>query len=747
VELNEIMLKPIYAKDDHNTPRLIAKVGLLLLLVIACLTIWSGSKYLEAASWRRHTDKVISEVRQLKYSLQSTIAHHRGYLLTSRPETLARYKDAKQNVFNGIESVRELVKDNSGQTANINRSHLLWQEKVALLDRANYLNTTDKEAAHAMLEDELLNIAKDGMFTSLTQIEDMEDLLLKQRTERAERNFKMTSTIASIGLLTAFVLFFISTYLLQKEIKIREGVEAELKAASHKALEASTLKSSFLANMSHEIRTPLNGIIGMSKLLEQTKLDEHQADYVDTIKLSSASLLALINDILDLSKIESGKFQLEETNFELSSLLKSTISIVDFQAKNKGISLVSELPANLPDFYLGDPLRIRQVLLNLLNNAIKFSDRGQVVLKVTRLTEDAESRAKLKFEIIDQGVGFDDDTKTKLFQTFSQGDDSTSRRYGGTGLGLSISKQIVEMMDGKIDVESVKGVGSKFYFVLDLKLAKYENDYRPVQTVTSIRHDLRGKILIAEDNRINQKVVAEMVRLLGCQFKVVENGQLCIEALKEDHYDLILMDGQMPVMDGYDATRAIRDGASGTQNRSIPILATTANAIKGDIEKCLEAGMNDYISKPISYSDLSVKIEKWLERGRKVVDGGAIEKLTKQEMELGKPLINELIDIFLEETPVMIDKMRTNLYEGKRKEIAAIAHSLKSSAAVLGALRMRDLTERIEKAPADLTDQQMTFLIDSIEKDSHLVYAELKHLKAPQSPPESEQKNPPPANA
>jgi CheY-like chemotaxis protein/HPt (histidine-containing phosphotransfer) domain-containing protein len=447
--------------------------------------------------------------------------------------------------------------------------------------------------------------------------------------------------------------------------------------------------------------------------------------------------LALINDILDFSKIESGKFQLEETNFELKSLLNSAVSIVDYSAKTKGLEIVTNVESNVPEFLVGDPLRLRQVLLNLLNNAIKFSDTGTIKLLVQKLTTGDDSQAKLLFEVIDQGVGFDNETRSKLFKSFSQGDNSMSRRYGGTGLGLAISKQIVELMSGAIDVESTKGVGSKFFFDVLLKVPKKDSTIQSISTMHTIP-PLRGYILVAEDNRVNQKVVSEMLGLMGCTSQVVENGKEAIEALRGEDFDLVLMDAQMPVMDGYEATRLIRRGDAGTHHKNIPILATTANAIKGDIEACLEAGMNDYISKPIAYNDLAIKIEKWMARGQNVIDDTNLQKLREQGEKSGKEFITELVEIFKQDAPEAVAVMRSNLNAKLYKEIPAIAHNLKTSAGILGAHRLKEIAERIERSKMEpITEQQLALLVDSLDKELQLVLEHLDRYRSSR-PPEAQ---------
>jgi CheY-like chemotaxis protein len=311
-----------------------------------------------------------------------------------------------------------------------------------------------------------------------------------------------------------------------------------------------------------------------------------------------------------------------------------------------------------------------------------------------------------------------------------------TRKYGGTGLGLAISKQIVEMMKGSIDVDSVKGIGSRFYFDVNLGLPQTDAAIQKISNLKPVA-PLQGHILIAEDNLVNQKVVSEMLSTMGCTSQVVENGNAAIAALLSEKFDMVLMDAQMPIMDGYEATRQIRKGQAGEDNKTIPILATTANAIKGDIELCLEAGMNDYISKPISYNDLAFKIGKWLGRGFNVVNPANMDSLKRDESKNGVSLLNEVVDIFNEDSPALVTKMREAIRDKHYEKVPAIAHNLKSSAAVLGAIRLKDLAERIETLDLKSTnEQQLTLLVDSLEKELRLVQEYLgKNIRHQYPPP------------
>jgi PAS domain S-box-containing protein len=410
-----------------------------------------------------------------------------------------------------------------------------------------------------------------------------------------------------------------------------ERKNEELEAALATAREATQLRSRFLANMSHEIRTPMNGVLGMTDFLLATKLTSEQQEFAESIKRSADALLALINDILDLSKIEAGKLRLDRVQFQLGPTIAEVVSLFALEARMKGLGFASNVPADLPRVVVGDPGRLRQVLRNLLGNALKFTDHGEIGVHAELLNE-ATNVVQIRFTVHDTGIGMPPDQQSRLFESFTQGDGSSTRRHGGTGLGLAISKQLVELLGGEIGVASEPGQGSRFWFTASFgkgasteipapnpamvqnpstrtmakgPIAPPARAQKPVVVASHLR------VLLAEDNEINQRITLRLLEKLGVPADAVVNGREAVQALEKRKYDLVLMDCQMPDMDGFEATAIVRSREVGTHT---PICALTANAMEGDRERCLAAGMDDYISKPVGLEKLQKAVDRWVHR-------------------------------------------------------------------------------------------------------------------------------------
>jgi signal transduction histidine kinase/CheY-like chemotaxis protein/HPt (histidine-containing phosphotransfer) domain-containing protein len=534
---------------------------------------------------------------------------------------------------------------------------------------------------------------------------------------------------------------------LKQEIEERNLLQEDLRRARDSALESARLKSEFLANMSHEIRTPMNGVIGMTGLLLETDLDKEQKRFAKIIRSSGESLLTIINDILDFSKVEAGKLELETLDFNLRDTIESLIEMFSNRAQEQKNELAALINSDVPLFLRGDAGRIRQVLTNLIGNAIKFTKDGKIVVRIKKVRETSD-RVQLKFSVTDTGEGISGDVQSKLFQPFTQSDASTTRRFGGTGLGLSISKKLIEMMNGEIGVESEIGKGSTFWFDITLEKQKaasfssfesskpFEFSGRRVLIVDNNEVDLNinqnehyadfdihitataeainfspptdssKRILIVEDNTVNQLVAKTMLKKFGYHTDVAANGLEALKALEIIPYDLVLMDCQMPEMDGYEATRAIR--SRDWKTAQIPIIALTAHVTTGEREKCLAAGMDDYISKPIEKENLRRTVAQWLAKSEETdssvnsMDNSKVEKENSAESvaELSLPAVDlatlneitdndtemrrEIVEIYLSQTAQSISEMEQVIDENNALRLYEIAHKLVGGSSICG---------------------------------------------------------------
>ena len=466
------------------------------------------------------------------------------------------------------------------------------------------------------------------------------------------------------------------------DITERLKTQETMEEAARLATEAKEMQQTFLGKMSHEIRTPMNGVVGMVNLLNTTRLTEEQQEFVDCIKESSVNMIRIINDILDVTKIQAGKLVFEETEFVLKNLVNSVIFTLKAVADQKNIQLISQIDSLIPDNLIADPVRLNQILLNLADNALKFTDKGSISITVL-MKENTPNNIKLEFMVADTGIGIAPNKINAIFDSFTQAQSDTTRKYGGTGLGLTIAKQLIEQQNGEVRVTSKEGKGTTFTFTFNFKPVVHDSAAEKLKQENMKIHPLAGyHILLVEDNIMNQRVAKYTIEKWGAKMTIADCGANALELLMSNKYDLILMDIQMPEMNGLQATSKIRKELK----CKTPIMAMTASVMQGERENCIKAGMNDYISKPFNPAELNQKIfslitEEGALSNRKVVNVNYLRNAVGNDEEA----VKEILEIYLSKTPVMLEELEMHQKAGNYAEVQSIVHNLKSSVGILGA--------------------------------------------------------------
>ena len=519
------------------------------------------------------------------------------------------------------------------------------------------------------------------------------------------------------------------------DITDQKKLELELIEAKNIAEASERAKEIFLANMSHEIRTPMNAIIGMSNQLAKTNLNNNQELYLETIQSAANNLLIIINDILDLSKIEAGKLSIENIGFEPGEIVDEVMKVMMYKAEEKGISFTNSFFDNrIAKVLIGDPYRLNQILLNLVSNSIKFTDKGGVDI-MCEVIEDTVNSQKVKITVKDSGSGMDESFVKQIFEKFTQEYKKGRRKFGGTGLGMSISKELVELMGGEIEVESSKGFGTTISFSLELKKGDL-SDLEESNVVELTKDFLKGKkIVVADDNDHNRLVASIILQNYGAETVEATNGQEALEAAENNRADLILMDIQMPVLDGYEATKILRE-----KGDKIPVIAVTANAIKGENDKCIEAGMNDYISKPFNEEDFLNMVGKWLPN---INSGDMAEEQPVTIHEYSEPLydlsalkalsrgndsfIRKMVNLFCEQTPSLVGGMIAAYTAGDLTKMGALAHKVKPTFDNLNIILLKQDIRTIENAGKE--NNSLPELKELLEKTESIVSQVVKKMR------------------
>lgn len=517
------------------------------------------------------------------------------------------------------------------------------------------------------------------------------------------------------------------------QFRLQNRLITKLDISERKAREALQVKENFLANMSHEIRTPLNAILGYTSLLKRKELENDAKEFVRSMQVAGENLLVIINDILDLSKIESGMMRIVSSPFSVRGLLHSIETLFRERIREKGLEISCRVEGDIPDTLVGDATRLTQILVNLIGNAVKFSEHGQIIIRVYGKV-NADQKINLHFKVSDQGIGIDELKLEKIFDRFNQADDSITRNYGGTGLGLAIVRNLIQIQNGDITVKSEPGSGAEFDFFIPYTIADDQLSVAFHPAVLSIENMLSEpvRILVVDDNYMNQDLMKHLLSQWDFSFDIVSNGLEALHKMKELSYDMVLMDIQMPVMDGYTAAEQIRNELGS----DVPIIAMTAHAMAGEREKCLSYGMNEYLSKPVSEENLHMMITRFVKPGAVVKPGVVTQQRHYQYLDLGyvkevsrgnisyeKKVTSQFIDFM----PANLSALKDSLKNSDFKQISQVAHNLKTSVAIMGLMpHVGLILDQLESFPEHNPDLAM--LIEELQEISTIAVAEATHF-------------------
>jgi PAS domain S-box-containing protein len=626
-----------------------------------------------------------------------------GYLLIGTDNTARKLVEAEQKKLD------QRLRDQQFYTRSLIESNI---DALMTTDPSGIITDVNKqmEALTGCTRDELIGAPFKSYFTDPERAEAGIKLVL---SEKKVTDYELTAcardgkeTVVSYNATTFYDRgrTLQGVFAAARDVTERKRVEAELQQAKAAAESASQTKSDFLASMSHEIRTPLNAIMGIADLLSKTSLTPEQDEYVQTSRRAGENLLHLINDILDLSKVEASQLELERTGFSLTDLLGKVTEIVAVRAHEKGLDLVCEIAPEVPISLVGDPTRLRQVLLNLLGNAIKFTESGEVALRVTRDTNSSVVGA-LQFAISDTGIGIPAEKLSAVFEQFTQADSSTTRKYGGSGLGLTISKRLVELMGGRIWVKSEVGKGSEFSVSVTFEIwaGAGRSSAAPVGAGPELPLPALS-ILLVEDSPDNRMITLAYLRDTPYRIETAENGAIALKKFTYGHYDLVLMDRQMPIMDGLAATRAIRQWERANHRPATPIVALTAAALKGDQEQCMAAGCTAYLTKPIKQEVLLQAIKELAI----VVPLSSPVKSSGQDTNLVRtnPTFADLIPGFLQNRRQDVSAMLDALDRGDFQTVENLGHSMKGAGGSYGFQRITDIGAALEQAARSVDNDE-----------------------------------------
>lgn len=629
-----------------------------------------------------------SELKGLQASLLGLDNKMRGVILRGQQINSDNLYTEIGHIETHLKKLQHYELDDTVQQLHLGLKKLV-QEKVAFTSNVkDSFNMGASHAAALMILNTASKKNSDSITTICSQIDIIQQAKLTGLINKADDDGKRAKALGTIIALIAAIASFITFLYVSYKVRVQQMLIQKLNESELKVREAAKVKENFLANMSHEIRTPMNAILGFTSLLSNEPMSNQGKEYVRTINESGRKMLSLVNDILDLSKIESGMMRIDSSPFDIRAALHSVEELFSLQLIKKKIKLVTYVDPQVPATLIGDANRLIQVIINLVSNAVKFTNEGYITIKIEE-EKRVVDKSTLRIDVEDTGIGIAEDKLHLLFERFHQADAAVTRQYGGTGLGLSIVKQLLEMQHGTIQISSTPGKGTLFTIMISYNLGhtSFEKKEINMPSANGILPNRKAFVLIVEDNTINQRLLHHWFQLWNVQYDIANNGAEAIEKLKINTYDLLLMDMQMPVMDGYAATKLIRNDLQ----LDVPIIAMTAHAMPGEKEKCLQAGMDDYVAKPLMEEDLKHMLLKYIggeplssiEKGQAIhqyIDLSYLSSLSRGNKDYEK----NMLELVITNMPLHITTLQQALKDTNGLLIKQEAHAMKSTISILG---------------------------------------------------------------
>ena len=709
-------------------------LGIIFIVFLQVISGYNISRLLAGNDSLTTEMQLQSNLRKLQSDILTVESDIRGAVITND----SNYIEGVNGKINSIRQQVQKLKSSSDST----KLAAEYQKLYALVDRKINFSQTIITAFYGEGLGKAQRIINTG--TGRVLRDSIEDVIINLNANRQTELRNLAGFIEQRGRSTrlwgfglgfiALVAVIAAFWYVLNQGRQQQRMITLLNESERKSKELANMKEQFLANMSHEIRTPMNAILGFTNLLRRTQLNNEQRQYVQNIHSAGENLLALVNDILDLSKIEAGMMSLEETRFSLHSLLSSVGAMFSEKLKEKDLEFTIKIEPDVPDVLSGDAVRLTQILVNLISNAVKFTEKGQIAISIKTIHQ-TEEEARLQITISDTGIGISEEKQQAIFERFQQADTETTRRFGGTGLGLAIVKQLVALQHGAIRVESEQGKGSVFIVELTYKVPDINQLYAAALSAQEEAVPLEKiTVLIAEDNPMNQHLISHLMRSWGIDFVLVNNGSEAVEELRKRSYSIVLMDIQMPGMDGYTATGIIRNDLKS----NIPILAMTAHAMAGEKEKCLQMGMNDYVSKPIKETILYNMIGRHAQNLDTIDPVITTERQTSGYIDLAylselsggnKEFEKQILEQFLVQVPDEMEQLEQAIQNRDFETVKQSAHSLKSTVGYVGLSdALHPYLDRIEKDAIKNDDNNFSVDLDYVKAHCDHAKTEVENL-------------------